>query len=820
MFSEKRVFNRTSVYIWIYIVQLGVFFVLFFSCFCFSYASEKRSENDSQLFDAIFSDWQKQESHAGRTLASKESLVDLKTRGERLLENLSEEELISTESASALRLALSTVDIAKLEGISPMERLTLYIHLRWQIRKTALENSLFTKTPILFMKGNRFVCQMLHEYLSYYYQYTGMHGGGIYLLKNPGFSFETESLTDGKLPRGIFSRPSLSFDAKTIYFAFADFSKVQKADTPVQTTDDIRNRGYNPAYYTEYMKQESGKYHLFKMNLSDGKIEQLTKGTCDDFNPVPLPDGGLVFLSVRRGGFGRCHGGWEPLPVHTLYRREKNGDIKCLSWHETNEWQPSIMKDGRILYCRWDYVDRSASHHHGLWITNPDGTGTASLFGNYTYNINACYQPCEIPNSKKIMFVAGAHHLDVGGSLVMLDPSKINYNPKTLEDNLNSLESITPEIPFAETPNQCPDRYYFSPCPLSENYYLVSYSNDPLGGMLSPRYSGTTGKLGLYYRDRFGNLELLYEDKDYSCMYPQPVEEQELPSIIPSRLEPEAKSTETGTLFLSNVYESLSTLPKGRTIKELRVFQIYPKWPDHRSHTPPVGMAFAENARGLLGTVPVEKDGSAHFTVPANKPLYFQAVDSDGKAVQGMRSDVYLQSGESRGCVGCHEPFQKTLTNINQKSLASQKKPSILQPGPQGSLPFSFPLLVQPVLERACLSCHNGQEKGAKPSLTSEPKGNFTNAYLNLQPFIRWYEWGGKTIRETTTLPGQCGADISPLSSILDDKNHQGKMKLSDSDRRVLYLWLDANAPFYGRTDLEGQKEQREGKTVLPPTLQ
>ena len=136
-------------------------------------------------------------------------------------------------------------------------------------------------------------------------------------------------------------------------------------------------------------------------------------------------------MSTRRGGFGRCHNPWEPLPTYTLHRMDADGsDVRTLSWHETNEWHPSVLNDGRIVYTRWDYVDRSAANFHGLWVSNPDGTNPVSLFGNYTTRINACYQPRAIPGSQRVMFVAGAHHADVGGSLVIVDPRRVALDPR------------------------------------------------------------------------------------------------------------------------------------------------------------------------------------------------------------------------------------------------------------------------------------------------------------------------------------------------------------------------------------------------------
>ena len=261
-------------------------------------------------------------------------------------------------------------------------------------------------------------------------------------------------------------------------------------------------------------------------------------------------------------------------------------------------------------------------------------------------------------------------------------------------------------------------------------------------------------------------------------------------------------------------------MPADRPVRQLRVFQVLPKTHTHVANQPRIGHANAESARLLLGTVPVESDGSAYFRAPARKPLYFQAVDAAGRAIQSMRSATYLQPGERRGCVGCHEPQRNTPTT--RPTLASKRAPSHLEPGPDGSRPLSYPRLVQPVLDRHCVRCHDGST-GADASaliLTGDPAPPFTRSYQNLKPFLRWFEWGGASIAEASTPPGRIGADASPLTRILEDPTHRAKAALPDEDRRRLYLWLDANVPFYGTYSKEEQLAQFEGRAVPPPKVQ
>jgi hypothetical protein len=742
----------------------------------------------------IEEDWARQEQRRGRAADSPPAIREAVSRAEKLAAYLRDrrESPISESSRAALAHCRQAADAS--ESLDPPGRLALYRQVRWLTRDLALSNPQVTGQPLLFMKRHRFACQMLHEYTGYFYDYGDVAGGTICLLEQPGVSLRTRDLIQGRLPKGNFTTLALSYDARTVYFAFAE------------------RAGKKPDFYSP----ERRCFHLFAVGTNGTAPRQLTTGPDDDVDPCPLPDGGLAFMSSRRGGFARCNNAWEPTLSSTLHRMEADGQkLRTLSVHETSEWHPFVLNDGRLVYIRWDYVDRSAANFHGLWTSHPDGSALASLFGNYTMRVTACFQPRAIPGSDRILFVAGAHHADVGGSLVMLDPCRVQLEAKTGEDRLEAIETLTPEICFPEAAGW-PQSYFHSPWPLSEECFLAAFSFELLPGMSS----GTTKDTptGLYYFDRFGNLELLYRDAAISSMYPIP--------LAPRPRPPAVTPTEAGELgdegefLLADVKRSFFAMPPGREIRELRVFQILPKTATHTANDPRLGHANAESARLLLGTVPVEADGSAYFRAPAGKPLYFQAVDGQGRAVQSMRSATYLQPGERRGCIGCHEAPGSAAAN--QPALAMRRPPSRLQPGPAGSNPLSFPLLVQPVLDRHCVRCHDGQEGPgkSKPALTGEAAKNFSRSYLGLKPYLRWYEWGGASISQIATHPGHIGADESSLTRILEDATHRPELRWTDAERRRLYLWLDANVPFYGTYTREEQLAQRQGEAVPPPRAQ
>ena len=722
---------------------------------------------------AVRADWAAQEQRLGREPGSLETIQAALDRIEKLLGNTNDKITSFGEKCNSF------------DSMTVAERMALYESVRTYGREIAL--SVIPDTPLLFIKQRRFVCQMLHEYVGYYYDYGGVSGGGIYVLEEPGKSFKVRCLTENLLPQGVFTSPALSYDGKTIYFAFCEVQERNRPHGTVTHWQNLPDAKDVPAEFNWKSPNRKG-FHIYALNVEGTNLRKLTDGPYDDFDPCPLPDGGIAFMSSRRGGYVRCNNPFEPLPTQTLHRMDTDGkNLRTLSWHETNEWNPSILNDGRVVYTRWDYVDRSAAHFHGLWASNPDGTAPVVLFGNYTMELSAAYQPRAIPNSNKIAFIAGAHHALIGGSLVLFDPTRAKYDPITGEDSFDSLERLTPEVCFPETTEGWPNSYFSSPLPLSEDQFLVAFSYQPLPAFGTGYLEDS--KSGLYYYDRFGNMELLYRDPEISSVAPILLESRELPPVMPSILDPKLAENNEGEFLLTDVKWSHLPMPEDRPIRALRIFEVLPKVTSHVANVPRLGYANAESARRYLGEVPIEDDGSASFRAPAEVPLYFQAVDTDGKAVQSMRSITYLQPGERRGCLGCHEPMSAAPSS-SVLPRAALREPSRMTPGPSGSNPMSYPKLIQPVLDKHCAECHEW---------SGEPQGGFSVSYNKLAPHVRWYEWGDQSISQIATRPGECGADMSPLVPILNDIDHKDVFKrMPEDDKRRIYLWLDANAPFYG----------------------
>jgi len=485
-------------------------------------------------------------------------------------------------------------------------------------------------------------------------------------------------------------------------------------------------------------------------------------------------------------------------------------------------------------------VDRNAVHYQQLWSALPDGSNARIYYGNNTWNPTGIWEPRAVPGSSRVMATAAPHHGMSAGSIILLDTTRGVDGPEPLTrltpevrfpesesplafgPNPTAYDFDTPATQYWRTPlvertaeqaqpeeeKRWPGHCYKSPWPLSETFFIVSYSFDQLVGEPGPNIPNL---FGLYFADAFGNKELIYRDPAISSLWARPLARRPPPPDLTRPLA--ATGQESGTFFLSNVRESWPYLPGDTPITHLRIIQVLIKTTPH-ADSPRVGAAFAAPGKQVLGTVPVEPDGSAFFAVPARTPVLFQALNAEGRAVQTMRSLVYLQPGEQQSCIGCHEHRQRAVA-ADTLAQAIRRAPSTIKPGPEGSRPFSYPRLVQPVLDRHCVTCHDGKEAG-RPVLTSEPEGPFTKSYNALVSRVSFTAWGRPEQNfEPVTEPLRFGALASPLAKLLDEGH--GKVVLTAEEQERLNTWMDANALFYGTFDVDEQKKQLAGELIGGP---
>ena len=677
----------------------------------------------------------------------------------------------------------------------------LYLRARWTVRRMALENPLLDFDDLLLVKR---VPGSFTHMSDQYYGWFSRPGGGLFVLE--GFKTDAPRLRclSAELPTGSILRPDVSYDGRRVLFAHCKHypglkdepNKLDKANVP-----------------------EDAFYHLYEMNLDGTGLRRLTRGKYDDFDGRYLPDGRIVFLSTRRGqhvqcgrqsgaecvdgaapdSYVRCGGGpSRPVAIYTLHVMDADGrGLTQISPFENFEWTPSIDADGRILYARWDYVDRHNMPFMSLWSTLPDGTGARAVFGNYTRNPHCIFEARSVPGSRKLIFTASGHHALTGGCLVLLDPNRG-------ADGDGPMTRLTPEVAFPEAEGW-PATYFANPYPLAEEHYLVAWSDSPLPpGTPRPHWGmpGEPNDLGVYLFDTFGNLNLIYRDPATSGMYPLPVRARRRPPQVPSQVRWEEE--QEGRMLLVDVYDGLGTIPRG-SIERLRLVGV-PAKTHPTMNRPVMGVTRDDPGKFVIGTVPVEADGSAHFRVPPGVSFFLQALDAEGVAVQTMRSITYVQPGERTTCVGCHEPRHTAPPSVPASALplAAMREPSKITPGPEGSWPLDFQVLVQPVLERQCVSCH---KPGGK-----DPKFDFTAA----KSYDALVGYGKPSLREHVqarygegrSIAGAGAAATNALWPLLDAGHYD--VRLTDDDRRRLFVWMDTYGQRLGSFDAAQEERLRE----------
>ncbi|MBI5388451.1 MAG: hypothetical protein HZA90_27620 [Verrucomicrobia bacterium] len=703
-------------------------------------------------------------------------------------------------------------------------------------RQIAFANPLLNFNQLLFLKRHRAIFDHMCDQ---FYGICAAPGGGLFVLTDP-FGVDPQvrdllansmvesgrlkgrrlsggparppqlsydgvgHLRGGETEGGSFLSPSLSYDAKTILFAY------------VECQGDQDHRAHTDPSRGHW--DEERCYHIFKVNADGSRLQQITDGTWNDFDPCWLPNGRIAFITERRGGYLRCG---RVCPLYNLYDMAADGsDVNCLSFHESNEWHPTVTHDGRIIYTRWDYVDRHGCTAHFPWITRLDGSDSRALHGNFAprasrpdmeLNVRA------IPGSTKFVATAAPHHGQAFGSLVILDPQVAD------DDGMGPVKRLTPEVAFPES--QGGREVYGTAWPLSEDYHLCVYDSEMQHAAGKKR---AQGRYGLYLVDSFGNKELLYRDPDIGCLSPIPLRPTPVPPLTTSLALANAKvpaasvspgASGEATMAVMNVYDSLKPWPAGTKITQLRVLQVLPM--SVPSGAPPheTGKRLGEAgdsvvpARWVLGTVPVEADGSAHFKVPAYREVFFQALDERGLAVQSMRSATYARHGEKLVCQGCHESKARAFTAPSVVPLALRREPSAPQPDVDGSNPFSYPRLVQPVLDRNCVKCHEENRAKKAPNLGREPIQRKWFASYNTLVNYAFTSYGDGY----RTIPGQFGARASKLVAMLNQGHHD--VKLSEEDFHRLALWLDCSSMFYGVFEKEGGEAQLAGG-LAKPTLE
>ena len=630
-------------------------------------------------------------------------------------------------------------------------------------------------------------------------------GGGIHVLHvprdaqgrlNPARA-EVQMLFDGSA--GIVRHPVADFEAQTIYFAY-------RPDKP--EVDGWQSY-----------------WHLMSVRIDGSGIQQLTKGPCHDFDPVPLPDGGLGFMSTRCESRFLC---WEP-QAYVLYRMQPDGTgLRRLSYANISEWDPAITQDGRLLWTRSEYLDKGADFGHTLWSIRPDGTHPELVFGNDT---PYCYgHGREVPGSQELVCTLISHG-DHQGPIALIAPGKGLFDTA-------AITSITPDTRPQYQMDRSHSETFRDPEPISRDHFLVTHN------------PGRQSHWCLYVIDRYGNRELLYLDAAISSKRPSLLQTRPRPPVLATTPDPVLARKGLGQFTVQDVYEGLGpTIVRGQA-KYLQVsqempspleeladgeyrsshpnFQDFYAAPVHLVTGPPQSYttrtanalqahAFRQGsatrgadgtttiterngwpsyvAKAVLGTARIAEDGSANFTAPAGKVLYFHLLDENFNELQRMRSVVQLQPGEQRSCVGCHDDRCAAPSRRGGQALTQPVQP--LMPPPWGAGAFDYERVVQPVLNANCVRCHDTQSEAKLDLRGTRAADRVPASYRALITggWVHYFDWSWGS-RPFKAEPLSFGTRQSRLFTALAQKQHK-TVSLKPEELRALKAWIDLNCPLW-----------------------
>ena len=545
--------------------------------------------------------------------------------------------------------------------------------------------------------------------------------------------------------------------------------------------------------FTTLMGENDKRWNVYEVKLDGTGCKKLVENEEPDlefYDGTYLPDGRIIANSNIGYQGVPCVSGDDPVGNMVLYTPQTK-NLRRLTFDQDANWNPVVMNNGRVMYTRWEYTDLTHYYSRIVMHMNPDGTenkalyGSGSMFPNSTFDI----QPLPGHGSAFVGIISGHHGVARSGRLIIFDPTKGRKNVQGMVQEIPHRNRPIQELIKDELVNGVWPQFV-KPTPLNDKYFLVAAKLNP------------QSLWGLYLVDIYDNVTCLMQAEGEGYISPILVKETKTPPAIPDRVKLNEKEA---TIFIQDIYEGegLRGIPRG-TVKELRLhayeYAYVKTRSDHNWH----GIQSGWDIKRLLGTVPVEEDGSAIFKVPANTPISIQPIDKDGVAVQWMRSWVTGQPGEVVSCIGCHE--DQNQIPIPKRVMASQKAAAPLKAPEGGVRSFTFDLEIQPILDRACIACHNGEGKAFDLRGGKKDKLGYGTSYLNIHPYVHRQGGEGDMV---VLQPYEYHPNTSELVRILKKGHHN--VKLTDAEWLKLYNWIDYNAPDKGYFDANVL-----GKEIIP----
>lgn len=507
-----------------------------------------------------------------------------------------------------------------------------------------------------------------------------------------------------------------------------------------------------------YRKGDSENFHLYEINTDGSNLKQLTSGPHDDYEPTYQPDGGIAFVSTRAKRWVNC---WAT-QVGTVYQSNgEGGDIKQLSPNLEHDNTPWMLPDGRIMYQRWEYIDRSQVDFHHLWTMNPDGTEQKIYYGNM-HPGGVLIDAKPVPDSGEVILIESPGHgrKEHAGKVMLLS-------------NENG-----PDDPKSKT--YLTEDGYCDPYALGKDVFIAARGRE----LVAITRDGAE-------HPAFQLPEAIFPKK-LGIHEPRPIVQHKRERILPKRTD---ESKATGTMLLTNVYigQKMGTVKKG-TIKKLLVMESLPKPINYTGGMDPLTYGGSFTLERLLGTVPVEEDGSAFFEVPAKRSVFFIALDEKEDSVKRMHSFTSVMPGEMLSCIGCHEKRTTVPNPANALPLAAKRAPSVIRKIDGIPEVFDFPRDIQPILDKHCVECHQPSKREGKVLLTGDRGPMFSHSYYNLTIHGQFAD--GRNRTHANYDPYVIGAASSPIMKKLNGEHYGAQ--LSPGEIKKIRYWIESAAVYPG----------------------
>jgi len=589
-------------------------------------------------------------------------------------------------------------------------------------------------------------------------------------------------------------------------------------------------------------------WEIFEISASGGRPRQVSKSPqgVDSFDACYLPDGRIVFASTASWHAVPCWHGQQR--ACAIYQMKSDGSgVRQLCFDQDLDLHPAVLPSGQVVFSRWDYTGPMHMYLRPLMVMNPDGTGQRALYGSNSYWPNSLYFPRGVPGApnKIVAIVSGYHGVPRMGHLALIDLKKGSRRAEGIVQLIGARgKEVKPIIRDNLVDRVWPK--FLHPYPLSDKYFIVS-------AQLSPK-----APWRICLADVFDNITPMYALDGFDLFEPIPLGKTPTPPAIPDRVD---LTRDDAICTIQNIYAGggLAGVPRG-TVKRLRIVSYHYGFPG-LAGPDKIGSGGPWEVMRILGTAPVYEDGSASFKIPAGTPVCIQPLDSEGQAIQLMRSWLTAMPGEVVSCVGCHEESREAPRS--GRDIASRKAPSDLKQwfGPPRGLDFERD--VQPAVTKYCTACHNGSPRKDGRSIPDLRSERLVKDYRG-RPLTRLSAgrlhsslkkaWGGSAIRYTPAYeallpyirrvnveddvemlaPGEYHADTSELVQMLRKGHHNVRLDAEAWDRII--TWIDLNGPCHGTWgdlgEVPGKADRRryelaklyggpkdDPEKLLPPTI-